>query len=155
MRDAAGRASVHRMSEDGSGPNQRQEDVRRRLELEAAVARHESVRAQVLVDEFVVAARELGLVPERLQGILHNGTRVKSDQVGFYLNSRKTLAITPEGGFLQLLTTGSALSRFTGVKLTPSPPPIEVGKGGRDGETGPLKEFLAKTLETYGANRPR
>ncbi len=113
------------------------------------VARNESAAAQLLVDEFAATARAQGLVPEPLQALLLNGTRVKSDQVGWYLNARRTMAITPEGRFLSLLATGGPLTRFTGVKLEPSPPPIEVGRGGRDGETGPLKDFLARTLETY------
>lgn len=128
---------------------QREEDARRRLDMVAAAARNESAAAQVLVDEFVAEAHRRGLQPEPLAAVLLNGTRVKSDQVGWYLNSRRTLAIAPDGRFFQLLATGSLLSRLTGVKLQPSPPPIEVGRGGRDGETGDLKDFLARTLEEY------
>lgn len=115
----------------------------------AAAARNESAAAQVLVDEFVAEAKRRGLRPEPLQAVLLNGTRVKSDQEGWYLNSRRTLAIAPDGRFFQLLATGSFLTRFTGVRLHPSPPPIEVGRGGRDGETGDLKDFLARTLDEY------
>ena len=32
------------------------------------------------------------------------------------------------------------------MQLRPSPPPLIVGKGGRDGETGDLAEFLARRL---------
>ena len=32
------------------------------------------------------------------------------------------------------------------MRLRPSPPPLIVGKGGRDGETGDLAEFLARRL---------
>ena len=77
------------------------------------------------------------------------GTRVKSDQVGWYLNKAKTLAIAPDGRFFQLLTTGGRLARFTGVRLNPSPPPLVIGRGGRDGETGDLADFLARTLNDY------
>ena len=56
---------------------------------------------------------------------------------------------TPDGRFFQLLTTGGRLARFTGVKLSPSPPPLVIGRGGRDGETGDLKDFLARTLDDY------
>ncbi len=138
------------MSDGGQG-SQRQQDARRRLEMEAAAARSEGAAAQVLLDEFLVETRTRGLRPEPLMALLMNGTRVKSDQVGFYLNKARTLAITPEGRFFQLLTSGSALARFTGVKLVPSLPSLEVGRGGRDGETGPLKDFLARALEHYGA----
>ncbi len=127
----------------------RQEDARRRQELAEAALRNESVAAQVLVDEFVATAAARGLRPEPLRALLMDGTRVKSDQVGWYLNKGRTLAIAPDGRFFQLLTTGGRLARFTGVKLSPSPPPLVVGRGGRDGETGDLKDFLERTLVDY------
>lgn len=34
------------------------------------------------------------------------------------------------------------MARLTGVKLQPTDPPLVVGRGGRDGETGDLREFL-------------
>ncbi len=127
----------------------RQEDARRRQELAEAALRNESVAAQVLIDEFVATAAARGLRPEPLRALLMDGTRVKSDQVGWYLNKGRTLAIGPDGRFFQLLTTGGRLARFTGVKLSPSPPPLVVGRGGRDGETGDLKDFLARVLDDY------
>lgn len=127
----------------------RQDDARRREELAAAALRNESVAAQVLVDEFVATARQKGLSPEPLRAVLMDGTRVKSDQVGFYLNKARTLAIAPDGRFFQLLTTGGRFARFTGVKLTAVPPPLVIGRGGRDGETGDLKDFLARALADY------
>jgi len=127
----------------------RAEDARRREEMAAAARRNESIAAQVLVDEFVADAKGRGLVPEPLRAQLMDGTRVKSDQVGWYLNKARTLAIAPNGRFFQLLTTGGRLTRLTGVKLNPSPPPLVVGRGGRDGETGDLSDFLARTLADY------
>lgn len=127
----------------------RHEDARRREELAAAALRNESVAAQALVDEFVAATQQRGLQPEPLRAVLMDGTRVKSDQVGFYLNKARTLAIAPDGRFFQLLTTGGRFARFTGVKLAPVPPPLVVGRGGRDGETGDLKDFLARALGDY------
>ena len=129
--------------------NSRAEDARRREEMAAAALRNESIAAQVQVDEFVATAKSRGLTPEPLRAQLMDGTRVKSDQVGWYLNKARTLAIAPDGRFFQLLTTGGRLARFTGVKLSPSPPPLVIGRGGRDGETGDLKDFLARTLDDY------
>jgi len=127
----------------------RHEDARRRQEMAQAALRNESIAAQELVDAFVAEAAERDLKPEPLRALLMDGTRVKSDQVGWYVNKGQTLAIAPDGRFFQLLTTGGRLARFTGVKLTPSPPPLVVGRGGRDGETGDLKDFLARALDDY------
>lgn len=129
--------------------NSRAEDARRREEMAAAALRNESIAAQVQVDEFVATAKSRGLTPEPLRAQLMDGTRVKSDQVGWYLNKARTLAIAPDGRFFQLLTNGGRLARFTGVKLSPSPPPLVIGRGGRDGETGDLKDFLARALDDY------
>ena len=129
--------------------NSRAEDARRREEMAAAALRNESIAAQVQVDEFVATAKSRGLTPEPLRAQLMDGTRVKRDQVGWYLNKARTLAIAPDGRFFQLLTTGGRLARFTGVKLSPSPPPLVIGRGGRDGETGDLKDFLARALDDY------
>lgn len=129
--------------------NSRAEDARRREEMAAAALRNESIATQVQVDEFVATAKSRGLTPEPLRAQLMDGTRVKSDQVGWYLNWARTLAIAPDGRFFQLLTTGGRLARFTGVKLSPSPPPLVIGRGGRDGETGDLKDFLARALDDY------
>jgi hypothetical protein len=129
----------------------RHEDAKRRQELAAAALRNESVAAQVLVDEFVATAKQRGLAPEPLRAILMDGTRVKSDQVGWYINKGRTLAIGPDGRWFQMLTSGGRLARFTGVKLQPSPPPLVIGRGGRDGETGDLKDFLARALDDYAS----
>ena len=127
----------------------RQEDARRRQELADAALRNESIAAQVLVEEFVATAAARGLQPEPLRALLMDGTRVRSDQVGWYINKGQTLAIAPDGRFFKLLTTGGRFARFTGVKLSPSLPPMVVGRGGRDGETGDLKDFLDRTLDDY------
>ena len=115
--------------------NSRAEDARRREEMAAAALRNESIAAQVQVDEFVATAKSRGLTPEPLRAQLMDGTRVKSDQVGWYLNRARTLAIAPDGRFFQLLTTGGRLARFTGVKLSPSPPPLVTNRNGTS--TGP------------------
>jgi hypothetical protein len=46
-----------------------------------------------------------------------------------------------------LTVPGGWKERLTGVKLEPSPPPLVIGKGGKDGETGDLAEFLAWRLQ--------
>lgn len=131
--------------------SQRQADARRRHELAAAAAQAEAAAAQEQLDAFVSRMHSVPVAPEPLQATLLNGSRVKTDQVGWYLNKARTLAVAPDGRYYQLVTTGTALSRFTGVKLQPSPPTLVIGRGGRDGETGDLADFLARALADYGA----
>lgn len=128
---------------------QRQADARRRHELAAAADQAEARAAQEQLDVFVARLRELGIPPEPLQATLLNGARVRSDRDGWYLNRARTLAIAPDGSYYQLVTTGSVLARFSGVKLQPSPPTLVIGRGGRDGETGDLADFLARALAGY------
>lgn len=127
----------------------RQRDARRRQELAEAALRQESIAARALVQKFVAQASERGLRTEPLRAMLMDGRRVATGLHGWYLNKARSVAITPEGDFYSLLTTGSWLSRFTGVTLAPSDPPLVIGRGGRDGETGDLKDFLAAALREY------
>jgi len=125
----------------------RAEESARRAELAAAQERGESRRAQVLIDQFVLDAQARGLAPEPLRATLYSGQAVKTDKTGWYLRKDRSLAIGDDGGYYILTVPGGLKERFTGVKLTPSPPPLIVGKGGRDGETGDLAEFLKLTLD--------
>ena len=52
-----------------------------------------------------------------------------------------------------LSTPSSVAARLTGVTLTPSDPPMELGRGARDGESIPLAEALANRLAA-GAEYP-
>jgi hypothetical protein len=131
--------------------SQRQADARRRHELAAAAAHGESKAAQEQLDAFVGRLRAAAVAPVPLQATLLNGARVRTDQVGWYLNKARTLAVAPDGSYFQLVTTGSPLARFTGVKLTPSPPTLVIGRGGRDGETGDLADFLDRAWADYTA----
>ena len=129
--------------------SQRQADARRRHELAAAASQAEAAAAQEQLDAFVARIRAVGVAPEPLQATLLNGARVKTDQVGWYLNKARTLAVAPDGSYYLLVTAGSPLARFTGVTPQPTPPTLVIGRGGRDGETGDLADFLARALEAY------
>lgn len=130
--------------------SQRQADARRRHELAAAAAAAEARAAQEQLDAFVARLESAGAAPEPLQATLLNGTRVKTDLVGWYLNRARTLAVTPDRRYYQLVTAGSVLARFTGVTVQPTSPTLVIGRGGRDGETGDLADFLARALAGYG-----
>ena len=39
------------------------------------------------------------------------------------------------------------------LDVAPASPTLVIGRGGRDGETGDLADFLARAIETYEARR--
>ena len=125
----------------------RAEEAARRVELAALKDQAESREAQQLLDAFVVEARSRGIAPEPLRATLMDGHGVKTDKLGWYLRKNKSVAVGDDGAYYVLTVPGGLRERLRGVRLTPSPPPLEVGRGGRDGETGDLAEFLRKRLE--------
>ena len=124
----------------------RAEEAARRAELAANQERGESRQAQVLVDAFVRDARARGIAAEPLRATLFDGRSVKTDKVGWYLRKNRSLAIGEDGRYYVLTVPGGLRERLAGVELTPSPPPLLIGKGGRDGESGSLADFLAWRL---------
>lgn len=129
-----------------SDREERAADARRRVELGEQAARREAVAAQVLIDEFVRTAQAQGLSPVPLKATTLDGHTVKTDKTGWYLRQNKSIAIDTEGGYHSLVVPGGLRERFRGVKLSGDQPSLSVGKGGRDGETGTLKEFLGWVL---------
>jgi hypothetical protein len=125
----------------------RAEEAARRAELAAAQARGESREAQKLIDEFVVAAKAKGIAPHPLRATLYGGQSVKTDKVGWYIRKNQSIAIGEDGSYYLLTVPGGWRERFSGVKLQPSPPPLVIGKGGKDGESGDLADFLKWRLE--------
>jgi len=135
----------------GSVPseNKRRADALRREEMARAAGRREAAAAQLQLDAFVTELREAGVKPHPLQATLLNGVRVRTGLLGWYLNRAETLAVDQVGRYFQLICPGSALARFTGVRVFPSDPTLVIGRGGRDGETGDLSEFLDRARQRY------
>ena len=125
----------------------RAEEAARRAELAAAQDRAESRQAQKLIDEFVAAANAKGIAPAPLRATLYTGQSVKTDKVGWYLRKNKSLAIGADGSYYVLTVPGGLRQRLSGVKLKSTPPPLIVGKGGRDGESGDIADFLKWRLD--------
>jgi hypothetical protein len=125
----------------------RAEEAARRAELAAAQERAESQQAQKLIDEFVAAAKAKGIAPHPLRATLYSGQSAKTDKIGWYLRKNQSLAIGEDGSYYVLTVPGGFRERISGVKLQPKPPPLIVGKGGRDGESGDLADFLRWRLE--------
>ena len=125
----------------------RAEEAARRAELAAAKDHAESQQAQRMIDAFVVEARARGIAAEPLRATLFDGHSVRTDKTGWYLRRNKSLAIGEDGAYYVLTVPGGLRERLSGAKLRAAPPPLEVGRGGRDGETGDLAEFLRKLLD--------
>lgn len=125
----------------------RAEDAARRVELAEAQARLEGREAQVLIDQFLVDVAAAGVPPVPLEANLLGGGRAKTDQRGWYLRRNKSLAIGVDGSYYVLTVPGGWRERLFGTTLTPTLPVLVIGRGGRDGETGDLTEFLQWILE--------
>jgi hypothetical protein len=125
----------------------RAEDAARRAELAAAQERGESIQAQKLINEFLAAAKAKGIAPHPLRATLYSGQSVKTDKIGWYLRKNHSVAIGDDGRYYVLIVPGGLRERLSGAKLQPTPPPLVVGRGGKDGETGDLAKFLQLRLE--------
>lgn len=115
-------------------------------ELREGKKRHESKAAQKLINEFLLEAERRGVEPGPLRATLLSGHSVKTDKTGWYLRKNHSLAIGIDGSYYQLTIMGGLAERLRGAKLTATPPPIYVGSGGKDGETGDLTDFLERVL---------
>jgi hypothetical protein len=132
---------------DEDWPAQRREAVealeRARLRAEAA----EAERATLVVAGFLARVRELGLPAEPLRARAYSGSATyRTGLRGWYLQPQGSLAIGEDGGFYVLISPAGLGSRLRGVRIAPSPPPLAVGRGARDGESMSLKELLDRRL---------
>ncbi len=136
------------VSEDG--PDWR--EVRRHAVLAHAAAEKqrrqaEQAEAAALVSAFVAEARRRGLSTTRLVARSHDGrARYRTRLRGWYVDQARTRAVDEDGRF-HLLTVPRALrARLLGADPQPSPAPLVVGEGGRDGESVPLRILLQRRL---------
>ena len=108
----------------------------------------ESESAAALLRDFVAADRERGLTSGPLRARAFNGRATYRTQVeGWYLKRNQTVAVGTDSLFYVLSAPSSVAARLRGVEISPSPPPLVVGAGGRDGESIPLDQLLALRLE--------
>lgn len=126
---------------------ERAADAQRRVELGKQAARLEAQAAQVIIDDFITKAHARGLAPVPLKARTMDGHLVRTDKQGWYIRQNHSIAIDTDGGYQVLTVPGGWKERITGVKLTATLPSLEVGRGGRDGETGHLREFLGWVLD--------
>ena len=109
----------------------------------------ESERAQVLVDDFVAEASRRGLATGPLTARPWQGRhRYATDVVGWYVKLDRSLGVGLDGGYYVLTVPPRRFGRWRTLPLTPSPPPLQVGEGARDGESIALDALLRLRLES-------
>lgn len=108
----------------------------------------ESAQATAKIQAFVERARAAGMQPQRLHARPYSGrTLLKTNIVGWYIKRDCSVGIGIDGGFYLLHAPGGLSARLKGVHLEPADPPLELGRGARDGESMPLETALAIRLE--------
>ena len=107
----------------------------------------EHERATAIIREAIVAFRAAGIEPVPLQARPFNGAgTIRTSLTGWYLKHDLTLAVDEQARFYVLRVPGGLMSRLRGATPEPSPAPMVVGRGARDGETFEIRELLQMRL---------
>src|SRR3954468_1604238 len=118
------------------------------LEAQRIRSAQESAKAQVLIDRFVEQATKSGLPTEELTARPWSGRgRYRTGIRGWYLLRDRSVGVGTDGTYYVLLVPTVPFGRWRTVELAATPPPLQVGKGARDGESAALDEVLAKRLQ--------
>jgi hypothetical protein len=136
----------------GEDAQQRKSDRAERADYHAAAQRRrdeeESAKAQALIDNFVAQATEAGLPTEELTARPWSGRgRYRTGVVGWYLRRDRSVGVGVDGSFYLLAVAPVRFGRWRTVPVKPSRPPLQVGKGARDGESFALDDLLTMRLE--------
>jgi hypothetical protein len=109
----------------------------------------ETARARELLAGFVAELHRRGLAPVPLRARA-GSARYRTDRVGWYLRADGSLGVGPAGEYYVLDVAPSLAGRFRGVWVDPGAPPLQVGRGARDGESVELAELLRRRLDELG-----
>jgi hypothetical protein len=127
---------------------ERAENARAHAEAQRRRDEQESADAQVLVDRFVERARQAGLPTQELTARpWSGGGRYRTGITGWYLRRDRTVGVGEDGGYYVLVVAPVTLGRWRTVRVEPTPPPLQVGKGARDGESVALGTLLEMRLQ--------
>jgi hypothetical protein len=132
------------MTEDPAARRaERAERASYHFEAEQRRRQQEAAQAQLLVDDFVRRATAAGLPTEELTARpWSGGGRYRTGIEGWYVRRDQSIGIGTDGSYYLLAVPAVRFGRWRGVTLTPTPPPLEVGKGARDGEAISLADLL-------------
>jgi hypothetical protein len=137
------------MGEDGERRRaERAEHAAYHAEAERRRSEQESAEAQVLIDRFVAQATHAGLATEELTARPWSGPgRYRTGVVGWYLRRDRSVGVGVDGGYYLLVVAPVRFGRWRTVPVKPTPPPLQVGKGARDGESVALDVLLDLRLQ--------
>src|SRR4051812_7262432 len=137
MEDGVEKRRAERAEQAGDHSEARQ----RREELESA-------KAQVLIERFVAQAVQAELPTEELTARPWSGRgRYRTGVVGWYLRRDHSLGVGVDGSYYVLNVPKVPFGRWRTVHLDPTPPPLEIGRGARDGEAVSLETQLQRRLQ--------
>jgi|ERR1700754_3967809 hypothetical protein len=109
----------------------------------------ETAKARELLVGFVAELKARGVEPEELRAqVVGSSASYRTGVTGWYLRKNRALGVDVDANFYILGVPASLKSRLTGVRITPSDPPLVVGQGARDGESMPLAQLLSLRLES-------
>jgi hypothetical protein len=136
------------MSEDAASRRaERADRADYHVEAQRRRREQEAVKAQVLVDAFVTRARAAGLASEELTARPWSGRgRYRTGVVGWYLRRDGSIGVGLDGSYYELVVPPERFGRWRTVPVEPTPPPLQVGQGARDGESVALDVLLELRL---------
>lgn len=109
----------------------------------------ETAQARELLVGFVEEMKARGVEPEELRAqVVGTSTSYRTQVVGWYLKKNRSLGVDVDANFYILAVPASLKSRVTGVRVIPSDPPLDVGRGARDGESMPMAQLLRLRLDS-------
>lgn len=117
------------------------------VEAQRRRSEQESAKAQVLVDRFVAQATQAGLATEELTARPWSGRgRYRTGVLGWYLRPDRSVGVGLDGKYYVLVVAPQRFGRWRTVPVDPTPAPLQVGKGARDGESVALDVLLETRL---------
>jgi hypothetical protein len=136
----------------GEDPAQRRAELADyHLEAQRRREEQEAAKAQVLIDRFVAQAAQAGVAAEELTARPWSGRgRYRTGVMGWFLRRDRSVGVGADGRFYQLVVPPTRFGRWRTVEVRPSPPPLQVGRGARDGESVTLAELLDARLRWPG-----
>ena len=124
------------------------------VEAQQRRADAESAKAQVFVDRFVARATDTGVPTEELTAAPWSGRgRYRTGVQGWYLKQDRSIGVGADGGYYVLVVAPQRFGQFRRISIDRTPPPLQVGKGGRDGDSVALDTLLELRLHWPDAQR--